>query len=243
MVLSKTVEDHRDVSEGVLGTLIATRKPMKIAAARRMVETGAKVAARDPAQSKEKDKLDKEARRVEKVAYAKELDCDFYGTAFEIYNVSKRAKRMGGGREIGAASEFCGNLTIGVRHCNWVQKICYNGNASNRKFGAENLLYLASRDGFFNSAFHSKCDLKGATVTIIATADGRLFGGFASTPWLAGTPGRYCNDPSAFLFSLNGHGGEPIKISQSGTSPKDAVFHDSDLGPCFGRALGVQLGA
>ena len=236
-------ETHHTASENVLGTLIAARKPLKIAAARWVAEKSETGARAGPAAGGDTVAQGREKGKDTR-AYAKELDCDFFGTAFEVYNVSKRAKRLGGGREIGAASEWCGNLTIGVRHCNWVQKICYNGNASNRKFCADNLLYLASRDGFFNSAFHHKCDLKGATVTIVATADGRLFGGFASTPWLAGTPGRYCDDPGAFLFSLtNGPGGEPIKIAQRGISPKDAVFHDADLGPCFGRALGLQLGA
>jgi hypothetical protein len=168
---------------------------------------------------------------------------DFFGTAFETYHVSRRAKRAGGGREMGAASAWCGNLTMGIKHCNWVQKCCYAGNASTRKFCDDNLLYLASRDGFFNNVFHRKCDLKGPTITIVALADGRIFGGYASTPWQAGTTGKYADDGSAFIFSLtNGPGGQPVKIGQADASPKDAVFHDSDLGPCFGRALGIQLG-
>jgi hypothetical protein len=54
--------------------------------------------------------------------------------------------------------------------------------------------------------------------------------------------GKYCDDPAAFLFSLtDGKGRQPVKLGQSDTSPQDAVFHDSDLGPCWGRALGLQL--
>ena len=181
-----------------------------------------------------------------KLDYAKELDCDFYGTAFEVYNVSKRSKRAGGGVASGTASPWCGALTLGVRQCNWIQKICYGGTGSTRKFCDESLLYLASRDGFFNGVFHRKCDLKGPTVTLVALADGRLFGGYASTPWSAGLTGKYVDDPAAFLFSLSdgvidGTGRQPIQLRQCDASPKDALFHDSDLGPCFGRALGLQL--
>ena len=88
----------------------------------------------------------------------------------------------------------------------------------------------------------TRCDLKGPTVTIVATADGRIFGGYASTPWSAGTTGKYADDPAAFLFILADEYGRPsLKIGQSSTSAEDAVFHDSDLGPCWGRALGLQL--
>jgi hypothetical protein len=58
--------------------------------------------------------------------------------------------------------------------------------------------------------------------------------------------GKYVDDPAAFLFSLSdgvidGTGRQPIQLRQCDASPKDALFHDSDLGPCFGRALGLQL--
>jgi len=72
----------------------------------------------------------------------------------------------------------------------------------------------------------------------------RIFGGYASTPWMARTSGKYADDSAAFLFSLTS-GSEranAVKMGQCDASAKDAVFHDSDLGPCFGRALGIQLG-
>ena len=40
------------------------------------------------------------------------------------------------------------------------------------------LLYQASRDGFAAAVFHSKCDNKGPTVTIV-----NIFGGFTEQSW------------------------------------------------------------
>ena len=230
-------------SWGTLGTMISARKPLKVASARRMTAESQQPPQRFAnkevgVEHKEKEKKEKGSH----TPYASELDADFYRTAFEAYFVSVRCKRNGGGREMGAASTECGNLTLGIKHCNWIDKVVYQGHASPRKFGNETLMYLASRDGFFNHVFHRLCDLKGPTVTIVATADGRIFGGYASTPWQAGTTGKYADDPAAFLFSLtDGHGGQPIMLRQSSASPKDSVFHDPDLGPCWGRALGLQL--
>ena len=41
------------------------------------------------------------------------------------------------------------------------------------------LLYRGSRDGWKASDFHAKCDNKGATITVIRSTDGFIFGGFA----------------------------------------------------------------
>ena len=90
--------------------------------------------------------------------------------------------------------------------------------------------------------FHSKCNGKGATVTIFhAKSKGAIFGGYTSiswsTPWL-GLAKSYKSDPNAFLFSLQ------IEKNQTGYDPKlfdikhdkidYAVAHYSDYGPSFG---------
>jgi hypothetical protein len=41
------------------------------------------------------------------------------------------------------------------------------------------LLYRGSRDGFRGADFHAKCDDKGATVTIVKSTEGRIFGGYS----------------------------------------------------------------
>ena len=48
--------------------------------------------------------------------------------------------------------------------------------------GKWRLLFRASRDGFAAAAFHSKCDNKGPTVTIVKSGN-NIFGGFTEVSW------------------------------------------------------------
>ena len=48
--------------------------------------------------------------------------------------------------------------------------------------GEWRLLFRASRDGFVPSAFHSKCDNIGPTITVV-TSGGNIFGGFTENAW------------------------------------------------------------
>ena len=59
--------------------------------------------------------------------------------------------------------------------------------------GEWRLLLRASRDGFAASAFHSKCDNKGPTVTVVKSG-ANIFGGFTEKPWT--------NAGSKFLLQL-----------------------------------------
>jgi hypothetical protein len=63
-----------------------------------------------------------------------------------------------------------------------------------------NLLYRAIRDGFEAQAFHTRCDGKSNTITIINNNFNDVFGGYASSAW--NSSGRYIHDENAFLFSL-----------------------------------------
>jgi len=79
-----------------------------------------------------------------------------------------------------------------------------------RPLQADRVLYLASEHGFDSRAFHHRCDNKGATVTLVRTATGHIFGGYSSVPWSRGElktkPPRwvptYVQDPQAFVFRL-----------------------------------------
>ena len=51
--------------------------------------------------------------------------------------------------------------------------------------GKWRLLFRASRDGFAAAAFHSKCDNKGPTVTIVKSGN-NIFGGFTEESWRGG---------------------------------------------------------
>ena len=63
------------------------------------------------------------------------------------------------------------------------------------------LIYDAKKDGDDATTFHSLCDNKGPTLTIISTSDNKKIGGFLSKSF-NGNKGDI-NDNNAFLFSLN----------------------------------------
>ena len=48
--------------------------------------------------------------------------------------------------------------------------------------GKWRLLFRASRDGFAASLFHSKCDNKGPTITVVKSGE-NIFGGFTENAW------------------------------------------------------------
>ena len=65
------------------------------------------------------------------------------------------------------------------------------------------LLYRGSQDGWKTSDFHAKCDDKGATITVIRSSDGFIFGGFADKSWKSSD--KYCKSDKAFLFFLKNY--------------------------------------
>ena len=64
------------------------------------------------------------------------------------------------------------------------------------------LLYRGSRDGFTAQAFHSACDNKGPTLTVIRATNGAVLGGYSHAPWTS--QGAYVSQGygNAWLFSL-----------------------------------------
>ena len=94
-----------------------------------------------------------------------------------------------------------------------------------------NLLYWATRDGFDSQAFHSKCDGKGNTITIIKKSFNFIFGGYASSAW--NSYGNSINDPNAFLFSLR-RAGVSFKYRFTIKQTEHALYGNSNYGPIFG---------
>jgi hypothetical protein len=73
------------------------------------------------------------------------------------------------------------------------------------------LLYRASRDGWRATDFHSKCDNKGATVTVIKSTGGYVYGGYIDLAWASN--GQYRSSSNAFLFALQYPSGmAPVKM-------------------------------
>eukprot|EP00956_Cyclotella_meneghiniana_P010177 scaffold14046_cov76-Cyclotella_meneghiniana.AAC.6 len=67
--------------------------------------------------------------------------------------------------------------------------------------GSLNLLYRSSRDGRNDSTFHSKCDKKGATLTVIETTEGHIVGGYSDMNWKSNNEWVHSN--KAFLYAIS----------------------------------------
>ncbi len=97
------------------------------------------------------------------------------------------------------------------------------------------LLYRASRDGWRATDFHLKCDNQGATVTVIKSTGGYVFGGYADLPWASS--GQYRSSSNAFLFALKYPSGvAPVKMPLPKTEQhvQFAMYDHSSNGPTFG---------
>ena len=106
------------------------------------------------------------------------------------------------------------------------------------KQSSDLLLYRGSRDGFTAKAFHSKCNGKANTVTIIQTSNNYVFGGYTAAPWKS--DGSYGNDPTAFIFSLRKNG--ILNYSKFMISdPSTAIWNNPETGPVFGSFIDTNL--
>jgi hypothetical protein len=102
------------------------------------------------------------------------------------------------------------------------------------------LLYRGTRDGFGASDFHRLCDNKGATVVLVRSSEGWVFGGYTPLPW--NSSGSYQNDSSgtSFLFTLkNPHGTSPQKFALK--LPQYAIECIPSYSPTFGRGWDLYI--
>ena len=92
-----------------------------------------------------------------------------------------------------------------------------------------NQIYKATRDGGTGKNFHSHCDNKGPTLTLINSTNGYIFGGFISISWEGPENWTYkSNDDSAFIFSINNKIKYPIQDKSS------VIYNQINYGPDFG---------
>ena len=89
-----------------------------------------------------------------------------------------------------------------------------------------NLIYRASRDGANAQSYHSRCDEKINTVTVVQTVKGSKFGGYTETQIQDGNIGY--KDPNSFIFSLN-----KMKIYENLNKDNNVIRHYRDNGPYF----------
>jgi hypothetical protein len=104
------------------------------------------------------------------------------------------------------------------------------------------LLYRGSRDGFGATDFHAKCDNKGATVTILKSTEGYIFGGYSDQSWQSHRYDSYKSSSRAFLFSIvNPAGLAPMKLPLTGEWNKYAVWCHLSYGPWFGIGYDICI--
>jgi TLD/BTB/POZ domain/SAM domain (Sterile alpha motif) len=94
------------------------------------------------------------------------------------------------------------------------------------------LLYRGTRDGMNAASFHSKCDGRTHTLTVVRSTDNYIFGGFSDRSWVGNA--QWQSSFKAFLFGLRCQGGNPVKLKQSGSGSGDAVYCNYSYGPAFG---------
>ncbi|XP_068762767.1 uncharacterized protein [Montipora capricornis] len=96
--------------------------------------------------------------------------------------------------------------------------------------------WRAKTDGWAASTFHSNCDGKGPTVTIIEVGS-YIFGGYTDVSW-SNPPQHSCGYASSrksFIYSLyNINGYTPVKLGVKYVFQNVAIYRCSSYGPTFG---------
>ena len=97
------------------------------------------------------------------------------------------------------------------------------------------LLYKIKIHGDSSSTFHTCCDNKGYTLTLIRNTKGYRCGGFTTKNW--SKIGGYCfSDENAFLFSLE------YKEQYFTYDGYNAINNNSSCGPIFGSGPDLSIG-
>jgi len=97
------------------------------------------------------------------------------------------------------------------------------------------LVFRASRDGWYADAFHRACDRRWGRFLLLLRASSKFIcGGFSSLPWAS--EGGPVLDEKALLFSINRE--RVFKPREA----EGAVEHSEDYGPVFGnQSLAVRF--
>ena len=95
------------------------------------------------------------------------------------------------------------------------------------------LLYKLTIHGDSASTFHSYCNSKGYTLTLVRTNKGYRSGGFTSQSWTSS--GSNIDDQNAFLFSLD------YKEQYFTNDGKNAIYDNSSYGPTFGNTHDLYI--
>ena len=135
--------------------------------------------------------------------------------------------------------------------CNHTEKLSLLGIISNKmkKETKLKLLFRASKDGFSAKSFHSKCDNKGATITIVRSEHNHVFGGFTTQSWESPSDGKWKTDDKAWLYVLRAqpsilakyHFTLPLIFPILKEMQDQAIFCYSSCGPMFGGGNDITI--
>ena len=113
--------------------------------------------------------------------------------------------------------------------CDWILK---QMKSEGKKIEMK-LLYKLTKNGDGASTFHSLCNNKGYTLSLIRNTKGYRCGGFVSKSWTS--CGNFVNDPNAFLFSLE------YKEQYFTNEGVNAFYDDYNYGPTFGNSYDLII--
>jgi len=99
------------------------------------------------------------------------------------------------------------------------------------------LLWRGTRDGFAATTFHSLCNNKGSTLTVVKATSGYIAGGYASVSWASRN--GYVTDSTAFLFTLTNPSNMPLKLAI--TVSGYALYDGASYGPTFGGGFDMHI--
>lgn len=94
------------------------------------------------------------------------------------------------------------------------------------------LLYSGERDGFGAADFHSRCDFKSPTLTVIKSENGNIFGGYTEAMWTSENE-KEMRDPKSFVFSLVNEFDKPY-VARIEDACNPAIKCSPMFGPIFG---------
>jgi hypothetical protein len=99
------------------------------------------------------------------------------------------------------------------------------------------LLYQGSKDVFKADNFHSKCNERNRTLTLIKTTNNYIFGGYTEAKW---DSSDLRTDKNTFLFSLVNKDKSPIKMNINKNDDR-AIYCMASFGPIFGSGHDICI--
>ena len=103
----------------------------------------------------------------------------------------------------------------------------------NKNIKKFSLLFRASNEGFLANNFHSKCDGKKNTVTLVETLNGKRFGGFTDIAWDQSSSYKNCSN--GFIFSFDD---KSIYYNKNNSYE---IYYQSGYGPTFGGGFDFYI--